>query len=100
MAMLAAPQPFLSCLTNGTSSHTPDDSAAPARAQAQSPSTSHWTAMRGIWISTNCDNNQDQCGDRNQNDDQIAVTESPGGKVSLRFVGAGSELRQFLVVQL
>src|SRR5579871_1414032 len=95
MAMLAAPQPSFSCLTKGTSSHTPGPSAASARPQRQS-------ATRNFFIGpglAESHDQQDQHRNANQDEQQIAVADSAGGKIRLRALRAGRKLRQVLIVQ-
>src|SRR5438477_1823463 len=99
MAMLAAPQAFFSCFTKGTSSHSADGSAARRHAHA-SNSTAMWLWIFGnIRYSAHRHNNENQCGDGDQNDDQVAVADPAGGEVGLCLVGARGKLREFAIAQ-
>src|SRR5436305_10514977 len=99
MAMLAAPQPSLGCLTNGTSSHTPGGPAANMNAERHSRAASLFSMKRPIELLVDGHDNQDQRGNGNNNPDQVAVTEASGGKVGLRLVCASCHFGQVLIAQ-
>src|SRR5579864_2610345 len=95
MAMLAAPQPSFSCLTNGTSSHTPGPSAASITPQRQ-------RAANNFFITAplaHGHDDQDEGRNSHDNPDQVAVAELATGKVGLGLVRAGGKLRQVFIAQ-
>src|SRR5438034_11679663 len=100
MAILAAPHPFFSCLTKGTSSHSPDGSAATTRLQRHNISasvTEKYRVMRSVL--SDCNNDQNQCRDTQYDEKQIPVTQSTCCEVSLSLVGSRSQLSQFCITQ-
>src|SRR5215470_8424975 len=100
MAMLAAPQPFFSCFTKGTSSQTPSGSTANRTPQRHRGMVAILRMLRSIGRLPHRDDDQNERGDTDQDDDQVTVAESAGCKVGLRLVGARSQLSQFLVIQI
>src|SRR6266851_4051554 len=92
IAMLAAPQPSFSCFTNGTSSQTPEGSAA----KSTPPTHSIRTIVpmtRGIGLlSAHRDNKQNQASDDDQDNNQVPVGEVAGSKVGLRLASPGRQL--------
>src|SRR5437588_8938985 len=104
MAMLAAPQPSFSCLIKGTSSHTPGVTAQSVARKAKPQRHKIATSLCGIERSmeivlTDRHNNQDQHGNAQNDQDQVAFAEIAGGKISLRPVRTHCELGQFLIAQ-
>src|SRR5262245_26452571 len=102
MAMLAAPHPSFSCFTKGTSSQTPAVCAARIKLEPQrhSIAPSLCGMRQRISVSlADCHDDQDQHGDSQDDEDQIALAEIAGGKISLGLICPRGELRQFLVVQ-
>src|SRR6266849_6745089 len=99
MAMLAAPQPSFCCFTNGTSSQRLEGLAAKSTPQTPSRTTVLITRGGMGLRSTHRDNDQNESGDGNYDDNQVAVAESAGGKVGPRPVRPGSQLRQFSIAQ-
>src|SRR5579864_2879965 len=91
MAMVAAPQPFFSCFTKGTSSHTPDCPAASSDSISNRVVRLSAAAIigPGVLRSVHRDDDQYQHRDCQNNQDQVAVAETSGCKIRLRFVGAG-----------
>src|SRR6478735_4967424 len=98
MAMLAAPQPSFSCLIKGTSSQTPGVAAKtkPQRHRIQMSLCGIFRAIEKVL--PDCHNDQYQHRNAQNNQDQITLAETTGGKIGLRFVSARRQLGQFLVV--
>ena len=83
MAILAAPQPSCSCLTKGTSSQTPEGLAAASASHAHSRTSIVLAKRSGTFGTlTNRDDDQDERGDGNEDNDEIAV-----GEIACREVG-------------
>src|SRR5689334_7294429 len=100
MATLAAPQPFFSCLTKGTSSHTPGAPAANRLPHKHSNTVTRLRVRTSMQpLLTDGDDDQDERRDGNQNDKQVAIVNSAGGKVGLRIGRARRQLGQFLIAQ-
>src|SRR5262249_43850843 len=100
MAMLAAPQPSFSCFTNGTSSQTPAPCVAKAMPQRHNNIEHLCGRPRTIQPRlTNSNDDQNQRNDGQDNQDQVALLDPAGGKISLSFVGSGCQPGQFLIVQ-
>src|ERR1051325_9495585 len=98
MAVLAAPQAFFSCLTNGTSIQSAPGSVAHTMPPRQPIKISaFWNLQTMEPFSTHCDDDQNQSQNQNRNDDEIPVREISGREICLRLVGSLSEVRQFLV---
>src|SRR5579864_3086480 len=99
IAMLAAPQPFFSCLKKGTSIHTPGSCARQSVPQRPNIRLS----LRGTrfmeQLLANGNDDQHDHGDSDDNPDQIPITEGARSEIDLGFVRAGSKLRQILIVQ-
>ncbi len=95
--MLAAPQPFFSCFTNGTSSQTPDVPAA-RLPHSHSNTTTRLTVRTSMQLLlTNGDDDQDERRDGNYDDEQVAVIKPAGGEIGLRIGRARRQLSQFLI---
>src|ERR1700756_1513760 len=98
MAMVAAPQPFFSCFTNGTSSHMPSRSAASRTPRSNSIRTAALRMMRGIRkFLVHRDDDKDESSDTHQDNQQIVVVHPSSGEVSLRILRAGCKLREFVI---
>src|ERR1700746_2096297 len=97
IATLAAPQPFFSCFTKGTSSQT-DGAAARRQVLISSTINAGLETGRSIGlVSADGHDDQNQRGDRDQDDNQVAVCEVARREVGLRLAGTSSQLREFAV---
>src|SRR5579864_8437475 len=95
MAIDAGPQPFLVCLTNGTSSHTRPGSRPPGSALPGGVERQKNTACSRLK-----DQDDDQrCRERDDDVGDLEIGESARRDVLLDLVGLGSQARQFVVVQ-
>src|SRR5690349_2816232 len=97
--MLAAPQAFFSCFTNGTSSQTPAGSAAKSAVVTHSSSTRGLCSRSSMRASANRDNDQDERRDGDEQNNQVAIAECTGSKIRLRLLHPRSQARQFSVAE-
>src|SRR5207245_5600369 len=102
MAMDAAPQPFFSCLTNGTSSQrAPVSASAPeaVRAVQKNTRTAPETNTGPRLPGGNNHQNEDRCGQRDQNVGDLLVGQRPRGYVILKLLALHGQTRQLFIAQ-
>src|SRR5437879_4670476 len=99
IATLAAPQPFFSCFTKGTSSHTPAGSAAKTNPHKHTRIAANLPRLRSMRRLANRNNNQDQRRDGDQDNDQVSIAQRASGEISLGLAAAGSQLCQLLIIE-
>ena len=90
MEIEAAPQPFFSCLTNGTSSQTPGGPFAPAREKTARERAENLATSRVITshLSSGHDDDDDQGGCYSDNDiGELLIGKTTRGKLVLDLVG-------------
>src|SRR5690349_4663809 len=99
MAMLAAPQPSFSCRMNGTSSQTPGAApkTKPQRHKMHKSLCGICRTMKTVLADGH--DNQHQHRDAQDDQDQIALAEIAGGKISLRLVRPCGQLGKLLIAK-
>src|SRR5688572_21563592 len=82
MATLAAPHPFFSCFTNGTSSHGAEGSAASSLPQQRKRKMISLAVPRSMPpLLANCHDDQDNDRDAQDDKNQVAIAQGSGSKI-------------------
>src|SRR5579863_8412230 len=99
IASEAAPHPFFSCFTKGTSSQI-----APSAHAAHANRQPHTTTLRSRsmdfrLLGSDDHQDDDSCGQSDQNVGDLLVTQSTGGELVLNLVALRRQARHLLIIQ-